>query len=196
MLTVTMFVDPGGSVSILRKYIFDTIPPSSRPIIKPVRMSLLTATGEVSQFIGKFDLEIKLGVHVFKHELLFAEIKDTAILVMDFFMKHKIDLLFSKGCIKVNEDSIPCYTNKGDPKCCRIKVAETVEIPPESEEIIKGQVCGMVKYDSVGIIESNENFVENTDLLIAKALVQHNSNVIPLRVVNFSHQPVNVHKIQ
>ena len=54
----------------------------------------------------------------------------------------------------------------------------------------------MVKYDSVGIIESNENFVENTDLLIAKALVQHNSNVIPLRVVNFSHQPVNVHKIQ
>jgi hypothetical protein len=59
MLTVTVFVDPGGSVSILRKYIFDTIPPSSRPIIKPVRMSLLTATGEVSQFIGKFDLEIK-----------------------------------------------------------------------------------------------------------------------------------------
>jgi hypothetical protein len=59
MLTVTVFVDHGGSVSILRKYIFDTIPPSSRPIIKPVRMSLLTATGEVSQFIGKFDLEIK-----------------------------------------------------------------------------------------------------------------------------------------
>ena len=54
----------------------------------------------------------------------------------------------------------------------------------------------MVKYDSVDIIESNENFVENTGLLIAKSVVQHNSNVIPLRVVNFSHQPVTVHKIQ
>ena len=52
----------------------------------------------------------------------------------------------------------------------------------------------MVKYDSVDIIESNENFVENTGLLIAKSVVQHNSNVIPLRVVNFSHQPVTVHK--
>jgi hypothetical protein len=137
MLTVNMFVDSGGSVSILRKDIFDTIPPSSRPIIKPARMSLLTATGEASQFIGKVDLEIKLDVHVFKHVFLFAEIKDTAILGMDFFMKHKIDLLFSKGCIKVKEDFFPCFTTKGDPKCCIISVAETVEIPPESEEIIK-----------------------------------------------------------
>jgi hypothetical protein len=113
---------------------------------------------------------------------------------MDFFMKHKIDLLFSKGCIKIKEDFIPCFTNKGDPKCCRISVAETVEIPPESEKIIKGQVCGMVKYDSVGIIESNENFVENAGLLIVKVVVQHTSNVIPLRVSNFSHQPVTVHR--
>ena len=85
MLTVIMLVDSGASVSILRKDIFDTIPPpSSRPVIKPVRMSLLTATGEASQFIGKVDLEIKLGDHVFKHEFLLAEIKDTAILGMDF----------------------------------------------------------------------------------------------------------------
>jgi hypothetical protein len=35
-------------------------------------MSLLTATGEASQFIGKVDFEIKLGVHVFKHEFLLA----------------------------------------------------------------------------------------------------------------------------
>ena len=41
-----------------------------------------------------------------------------------------------------------------------------MEIPPESEKIIKGQVCGMAKYDSVGIIESRENFVKNTGLLI------------------------------
>ena len=179
-----MLVNSGASVSILRKDIFDTIPPSSRPIIKPVRMSLLTATGEASQFIGKVDLETKLGDHIFKHEFLLAKIK--AILGMDFFMKHKIDLLFSKGCIKVKEDFIPCFTNKGDPKCCRISVGETVEIPPESEKMIKGQVCGMVKYDSV----------ENTGPLIATAVVQHNSNVIPLRVANFSQQPVTVHKIQ
>jgi uncharacterized protein YerC len=67
-----MFVDSGGSVSILRKDMFDTVPPSSRPIIKPAIMSLLTATGEASQFIGKVDFEIKLGVHVFKHEFLLA----------------------------------------------------------------------------------------------------------------------------
>ena len=30
--------------------------------------------------------------------------------------------------------------------------------------------------------------------MIAKVVVQHNSDVIPLRVANFSHQPVTVHK--
>jgi hypothetical protein len=38
----------------------------------------------------------------------------------------------------------------------------------------------MVKYDTVGIIESSENFVENTGLLIAKAVVQHSSINLPL----------------
>jgi hypothetical protein len=65
-------------------------------------MSLLTATGEASQFIGKVDLEIKLGVHVFKHEFLLAEIKDTTILGMGFFMRHKIDStnIFTLASIK------------------------------------------------------------------------------------------------
>ena len=189
-----MLVDSGASVSILRKEVFDNIPISSRPPIKPVRMNLLTATGEASQFIGKVDLEIKLGDHIFSHEFLLAEIKDVAILGMDFFMKHKVDLLFSKGCLKVKGDFIPCFTNKGDAKCCRISVAETVEIPPESEKIIKGQTCGPVTYDSVGIIESNENFVEKTGFLVAKVLVQNNKNFVPLRVANLSEKPVIIHK--
>jgi len=134
-----MLVDSGANVSILRKDVFDNIPPSCRPQIKPVRMNLLTATGEASQFLGKADVEIKLGNHTFKHEILLAEIKDTAILGMDFLSSHGIDVLFSKSCLKVKGETIPCFTRKGDFKCSRISVVETVEIPPESEMIIKGR---------------------------------------------------------
>ena len=189
-----MLVDSGASVSILRKDIFDKISPSSRPLIEPIRMNLLTATGEASQFIGKIKVEIKLGNHVFEHEILLAEIKDAAILGMDFLSKHGIDVLFSKGCIKVKGDTIPCFTHKSDTNCCRISVSETVEIPPESEMIIKGQTIGPVEYNSVGIVESSDKFVEKTGLLVAKAVVQQNSNIVPLRVANFSTEPKLVHK--
>jgi hypothetical protein len=50
-----------------------------------------------------------------------------------------------------------------------------------------------LKKDSVGIVESTEHFVEQTGILIARAVVQQNSNCIPLRVANFSTEPVVVH---
>jgi hypothetical protein len=189
-----MLVDSGANVSILRKDVFDNSPPSCRSQIKPVSMNLLTATGESSQFLGKADVEIKLGNHTFKHEILLAEIKDTAILGMDFLSSHGIDVLSSKGCLNVKSETIPCFTRKGDIKCSRISVVETVEIPPESEMIIKGRAVGPISYDSVGIVESTEHFVEQTGIFIARDVVQQNSNCIPMRVVNLNTEPVVVHK--
>ena len=165
-LSVTKLVDSGASVSILRKDVFDLIT-SSRASIEPVRMNLLTATGQASAFIGQIMLDIRLKKHIFTHEFVLANIKDEAILGMDFFMKHNVDLLFSKSCMKIKGYFNPCFTNRGDPKCCRISVAETVEIPPQSEKIIKGQPCGVIKYDSIGMIESNESFVEKPGFIIA-----------------------------
>ena len=135
-----------------------------------------------------------MGDHTFEHEILLAEIKDTAILGMDFLSSHGIDVLFSKSCLKVKGKTIPCFTRKGDIKCSRISVVETVEIPPESEMIIKGKAVGPISYDSVGIVESTEHFVEQTGIFIARAVVQQNSICIPLRVANFSTEPVVVHR--
>jgi hypothetical protein len=157
-------------------------------------MNLLTATGQASAFIGKIMLDIRLKNHIFTHEFLLANIKDEAILGMDFFMKHNVDLLFSKSCMKIKGDFIPCFTNRGDPKCCQISVAETVEIPPQSEKIIKGQPCGVIKYDFIGMIESNKSFVEKTGLIIANAVVQQYSNVVPIRVANFGMKAKTVYK--
>lgn len=66
-MSVNMLVDSGASVSIMRKDFFDSLALEDRPQVMPVRMNLLTATGEISEYIGKVNLEIKLGKHVFKH---------------------------------------------------------------------------------------------------------------------------------
>ncbi|CAC5382340.1 unnamed protein product [Mytilus coruscus] len=189
-----MLVDSGASVSILRKDFFDSLVLENRPQVMPVRMNLLTATGEASEFIGKVNLEIKLGTHVFKHEFLLAEIKDMAILGMDFLMTNSIDVLFSKGCLRIKDEFITCFTNKGDSSCCRISIAETVDIPPDSEMLIKGMPCGPVIFNEVGLVETNKSFIEKTGLLLARVVVQPNSNIIPLRVANFSTEPVKVYK--
>lgn len=72
--------------------------------------------------------------------------------------------------------------------------SRNVEIPPQSEKIIKGHPCGVIKYDSIGMIESNESFVEKTGLIIANAVVQQHSNVVPIRVANFGMKAITVYK--
>ncbi|CAG2253617.1 unnamed protein product [Mytilus edulis] len=60
--------------------------------------------------------------------------------------------------------------------------------------IIKGVPCGPVIFNEVGIVETNRSFIEKTGLLLARVVVQPNSNIIPLRVANFSSEPVKVYK--
>ncbi|VDI79028.1 Hypothetical predicted protein [Mytilus galloprovincialis] len=139
-------------------------------------MNLLTATGAASEFSGKVDLEIKLGNHVCKHEFLLAEIKDAAIIGTDFMSRFHIDILFTKGSLRIGNDFIPYFTNQGEVSCCKVSIAETVEVPPHSEMIIKGHAFGRIKYNSIGIVETNKEFIEKTGLLLA------------------SEDPIKVHK--
>ncbi|CAC5388187.1 TSR1 [Mytilus coruscus] len=117
-----------------------------------------------------------------------------AILGMDFLMTNSIDVLFSKGSLRIKDEFITCFTNKGDSSCCRISIAETVDIPHDSEMLIKGMPCGPVIFNEVGLVETNKSFIEKTGLLLARVVVQPNSNIIPLRVANFSTEPVKVYK--
>ncbi|VDI76076.1 Hypothetical predicted protein [Mytilus galloprovincialis] len=135
-------------------------------------MNLLTATGAASEFSGKVDLEIKLGNHVCKHEFLLAEIKDAAIIGTDFMSRFHIDILFTKGSLRIGNDFIPYFTNQGEVSCCKVSIAETVEVPPHSEMIIKGHAFGRIKYNSIGIVETNKEFIEKTGLLLARRFVK------------------------
>ncbi|CAC5369319.1 unnamed protein product [Mytilus coruscus] len=55
--------------------------------------------------------------------------------------------------------------------------------------------CGPVIFNEVGLVrETNKSFIGKTGLLLARVVVQPNSNIIPLRVANFSTEPVKVYK--
>ena len=80
--------------------------------------------------------------------------------------------MFTKGCLRIGNDFIPYFTNRGEVSCCKVSVSETVEVPPQSEMIIKGQAFGSIKYNSTGLVETNEEFIEKTGLLLARVIIQ------------------------
>ena len=189
-------VDSGANVSILSKETVEKWPYSSRPDIYPVQTSLITVTGESTPFHGKTEVDICLGRQKIAHEFLIADIKYGGILGMDFLMKHKCDIMLSKGYIVLRGERIPCYMNenKSDLTCCRVAVSETVVIPAESEMIIPGKPLDPIDNEYFGILEPHTNFVHKNGLLVGKSLVDPLKGTFPIRVANFKKEPCKIYE--
>ncbi|CAG2248426.1 unnamed protein product [Mytilus edulis] len=193
---VPMLIDTGANITILSKQIFDDWNPSCKPEIEPVKMNMLTATGEKSPFHGKVKLNIQIGRCSYEHEFLLAEIKDNGILGMDFLTKNKCDLMLGKGYMMLYKERIPCFSNYGDTQntCCRISLNNNVIIPPESEMMVSGKTIDGIPMNLSGIVEPDKNFIEKTGILIAKAAVNLNNGLIPMRLINVSEKPYKLYE--
>ena len=85
-------------------------------------------------------------------------------------------------------------SNGIQPVCCRVALVENVSIPAESEIIVAGKPLDSLDRGRLGVVEPSMKFVQNTGVLVAKALVDPKSGNIPLRLANFSKEPIMVHK--
>ncbi|VDI28946.1 Hypothetical predicted protein [Mytilus galloprovincialis] len=97
---ISMLVDTGASVTILSQKFLKTINPSSMPEITPVKMNMMTATGEISPFIGEFEAYLRLGKNLIKHKVLVADMPTEGIL-------EKHGLLIAKAVVQPNSGFIP-----------------------------------------------------------------------------------------
>ena len=193
---VSILIDTGANITILSTKLLNSWDPSSRPEIEPVKMNLLTATGESSPFYGKTKLQLEIGKRSYENEFLLTDIKDNGILGMDFLTKYKCDLMLSKGYILLNKERIPCITGQSDKQniCCRISTQENIIIPPKSEMIISGKIIDGIQMDASGIVEQNKSFVDKSGVLVTKAVIDLNNGVIPIRMININTEPYKIHK--
>ena len=103
-ISVNILVDTGACVTLLKRDIFNKLPPSSQDILKPVNLNLVTATGETSAFLGKLNID-----NEFNHEVLIGDIQNDGILGVDFLTPNRCDVLLSKNCLSFEGKKIPCF---------------------------------------------------------------------------------------
>ncbi|CAC5362440.1 unnamed protein product [Mytilus coruscus] len=78
---ISMLVDTGASVTILSQKILKTLNPSSMPEVTSVKMNMMTATGEISPFIGEFEAYLR-----------WQKIKELLLKFQDSFSKSATDI--------------------------------------------------------------------------------------------------------
>lgn len=189
---VDMLIDTGSNLTILQKKLFDGWS-TFDPKIEPVNLKMITATGEISPFLGKVKVNLSLGRNTTEHEVLLADIQNEGIIGLDLMNQMHCDVLLSKNCLKIGGEIVPCFRKQDIVTCCRIAIKDDVVVPAESEMVLSGKLMSRVK-GAIGVVEGQNNFMERSGLMIARSVVDQKDGVIPLRVVNFGLEPIAVFK--
>ncbi|MCG7874761.1 MAG: retropepsin-like aspartic protease, partial [Candidatus Thiodiazotropha endolucinida] len=194
--SLALLVDTGSCCTILSKTMLERLPQQIQPDLTPVNLHLVTATGEISPFLGKTEVEISIGSQKLLHDVLFADVKNDGILGMDFLTKHRCDMFLSKNHLLLNGEKITCFRSSTEitHTCCRIAIHQSIEIPPECEMIIQGRPLDRIDKDGIGVLEANENFVDRSGILVARALVSPEFGTVPLRIMNLTDKPFKLYK--
>ena len=195
-LPVTFLIDTGSNVTIISKNFTEKLPSDTLQSIQPTNTQMLTVTGEVTPFLGKTELDMKIGKQTFKHTVLIADIENDGILGMDFLTSHRCDLVLSQQMLKINGEEILCFANSrnAQSKCCRVAILEPIEIPPETEMVVPGYTKGFIDKRGTGLIEADTNFMHTKGLLVAKALVCPTTGTVPIRIANPYSQSCKLYK--
>ena len=181
-------VDTGSNISIVRPDILSGV---DQDLIEPVNSCLRTVTGERAPIHGKGQLQLGIGSLLVPQELWVADIHDDCILGLDFLQSHKCLVNLKDGALTIGGEEIPLKKQPAtaEPTCCKVVLAEHVQLPPRSEMVIPVKMEGAKADYQWGLLEQSTAPTRVDDVLVARTLVNIQKEPVPLRVVNLSrHQ--------
>ena len=139
---VNCLIDTGSTTCVLhpRKYLL--LPKNVRPEIQKSNKQLCLADGSVVNTLGMVDLPIQVGEFTTVQKFTLADVDVPAVIGYDFLNGNRCTIDIGEGMLHVNMHKIQCTKESQVSSLFKIKLAEKVIIPPNSEIITSGKVDG------------------------------------------------------
>ncbi len=196
-LKTDLLIDSGSSYTVMDRNLFLEIPEKQRPSLNKINLVLRSATGEKLKIFGQANMEIQLGSKKFATTVKVVSLGEkTAILGLDFMESQDCTINMGKGIIRMEPDLKLKLHRKSVHKCARIQASENVCIPPHHEMIITGKINQKHRqfHDSVGAVEPTSSLTHAKGLFVAKALVNTEQNIVPVKLANFTDKQIQLDK--
>lgn len=147
-------------------------------------------------FEGRGRFSIQIGDQQVEHDVWVAEMELDGIIGMDFIKEHNCRLTLDQGRseLTLSGNVTGCKGIDQLLKCARVASKVTTVIPPRSESLIPAKLIDSCGGALLAITEGQERFTKRSQLLVAKALVDLSSDVVPLRLLNPTDQPQTVYQ--
>ena len=195
-IKVDALLDTGSTISVISPKLFDKIAPDLKPEISPAENTLRMANGDTSTPQGKACCQVVIEGTELWPLMTIADIEVPVILGYDFMYTHNCSLDIGNSRLRLGRKYIKCHLESQNSSICRIRLDRNVTVPPGAEMIIGGKIDNDSFLDNVSemIVEPKpESVLTKKGVIVAKALINPNSQRIPLRVLNLTDQPQSLH---
>ena len=103
---------------------------------------------------------------------------------MDFFMRNRADMDLAKCVLHLHGRAVPLH-KEASTSCCRIRVAETVEIPPGSEMFVKATITCDWESEAEGLVEPLTQLHKKPGLEVPRSLIGVTGRQVYVSITNF-----------
>ena len=191
---VNFVVDSGSTITVVSVRVFDKIPNHKKPALEHIKERFVLADGGTMNVLGRCVVDLSIGNLYLKHEVVVADVAAEGLLGSDFMMKHNCILDFQRQSMVIDGEKVNIREELGELSICRVKVASDVEIPAGKEMVVPGQLIRRGKHANCGVIEPSSGFIEKHGLLVGRTLVDPTRKIIPIRIMNISHESKKMHQ--
>ena len=192
-----MLVDTGSAVTLVHKRLLDRI--GVVKVLEGVEDRVVSANGQPLGILGRCDLRIGIGGVDELHPVLVAnDVTQDCLIGVDFLARHKVIIDFAAGLVCANGQNVGlhCGGAASVSVCGRVCVAETVTVPGRHEMVLPAmcEKAGLSGGGISSIVEPSPEFAKRHSLVMARVLVQPRGDLVPVRLINPSADPVVLYK--
>lgn len=104
-MPIDFLIDNGSTSSILSYKKYNELQPEHKPDVRPIKIVVYDASGNIIQCHGAIDTKICLGGFEFEQTLIICDIHQDGIIGQDFLLKYAETISYKHGRIntKFNE---------------------------------------------------------------------------------------------
>ena len=186
-------IDTGASRTIISTKLYRKISCGTLRRNKEHRINLRLADGTPLRSSGTVYIPMTVGPIEVLHEMVIADISDSAILGLDFLKQHKCQLHFDTNKVVIDGNNIPCFKSGPTEHVCKVTLSSNCTIPARSEMIVNAKVNGNIS-GTFCVIEGNPKFQEDNKVQVAASIGSLLNAEIPVRILNSEFHDVLLYK--
>ena len=186
---VTCLIDSGATLSVMHTSIYRSMDPDSRTKIRPREGHLRMADGGLVKPLGQIDCRLMLpDQRCVTHSFVVADIEAQIVLGIDFLQMHEAILDAKCRLLQVNGVKYNCTSENELPHVFRIRISETVTVPPLSEMVLPCYMPERPPFPT-RVLETAPKCCEQNKVVIAHTVSHTNTETVPVRLIDLSNEP-------